>query len=109
MNEEIIEKAHNKSPKEIGEIIDLARESMRQYFSRLCNGKSEEEPLELDVDIEGTCGLSEAEKIKYLSCFEDSEGIIWFNIGGIYDEDVECMEFDEIRTDDLFHIMDNYR
>ena len=107
--EEIIELSKNKTSDD-----SLLRESIRQYVSwHLFTGEHHHQHnlYELDVDIEGTFGLSEAEKIKYLGAFEmEGEGIIYFKVGGIYDDEsgIEPTweEFDDVPTDSLLDIVD---
>lgn len=104
--EETSIKANNMSADDILNAHNLTREGLRHYFSRLCCSHSEEDPYELDIDTEDTMGLSESEKIKYLSCCEqEGEGIIYFKVGGIFDETPMEYEFDEMKTDELIYIV----
>ena len=87
--DDTIVRANNMSAEQIIDNFNLTEEGIRHYFSSLCfgNNATEERPYKLDIDIHGTFGLSESEKIKYLSVYEqEGEGIIWFIVGGIYDE-----------------------
>ena len=99
----------NVSAKQIIETHNKQIEDIRHYFSRVCathGAHSEATAFELDIDIEGTCGLSESEKIKYLSVFEqEGEGIIYFMVGGIYDEEPTWYEFDDMKHEELIYLV----
>lgn len=106
--EDTIVRANNMSEEQIIDNFNLTEEGIRHYFSRLCfdNDATEEHPYELDIDIEGTFGLSECEKIKYLSVYEqEGEGIIWFIVGGIYDENPEHIEIDDLSMEEKLYII----
>lgn len=100
--------SNNMSAEQIIDNFNLTEEGIRHYFSRLCfdNDATEEHPYELDIDIDGTFGLSESEKIKYLSVYEQKgEGIIWFIVGGIYDEKPEHIEIDDLSMEEKLYII----
>ena len=103
-----IVRSNNISAEQIIDNFNLTEEGIRHYFSRLCfdNDATDEHPYELDIDIDGTFGLSESEKIKYLSVYEqEGEGIIWFIVGGIYDENPEHVEIDDLSIEEKLYII----
>lgn len=106
--DDTIVRANNMSAEQIIDNFNLTEEGIRHYFSSLCfgNNATEEHPYKLDIDIDGTFGLSESEKIKYLSVYEQKgEGIIWFIVGGIYDEKPEHIEIDDLSIEEKLYII----
>lgn len=106
--DDTIVRANNMSAEQIIDNFNLTEEGIRHYFSSLCfgNNATEERPYKLDIDIHGTFGLSESEKIKYLSVYEqEGEGIIWFIVGGIYDEKPEHIEIDDLSIEEKLYII----
>ena len=63
--DDTIVRANNMSAEQIIDNFNLTEEGIRHYFSSLCfgNNATEERPYKLDIDIHGTFGLSESEKI----------------------------------------------
>lgn len=106
--DDTIVRANNMSAEQIIDNFNLTEEGIRHYFSSLCfgNNATEEHPYKLDIDVDGTFGLSESEKIKYLSVYEqEGEGIIWFIVGGIYDEKPEHIEIDDLSIEEKLYII----
>lgn len=106
--DDTIVRANNMNAEQIIDNFNLTEEGIRHYFSSLCfgNNATEEHPYKLDIDIDGTFGLSESEKIKYLSVYEQKgEGIIWFIVGGIYDEKPEHIEIDDLSIEEKLYII----
>ena len=64
--------------------IDYKIEEIRHEMSALLSGHTEENPLifqyPVTLDDKGYFGISELEKPRIISAFEDGEGIIWFNV-----------------------------
>lgn len=75
-------------------------EAIRHKLSALLMDTNEENPMLCDVTLEvGAQGLSEAEKAKCVSAFQDYEGIIWFNLEG----QKEPIEFDDMCYDEIIN------
>lgn len=105
--EKIIEEGQNKSAKEIIRMEQVLRESIRAYFKRLCcyyDADCEEKAFRLDIDVEGTMGLSSLQSIKYLAMYEDDEGIVRFSCG-VHDEDAAWEEIDDYTIETLTYII----
>lgn len=83
-------------------------EGARHYFSRLCFGEGadcEEKAYRLDIDVEGTMGLSELQKLKYKSIYEvECEGFIYFDLGSIHDEP-QWTNFDDLEWSEMVYII----
>jgi len=84
-----------------------------RYFAEICNktnAKTRETAYELDIDIEGTMGLSESEKIKYLSIYMPEEDYILFRIGSIWDNEdmIEEHSLGSLDEDELKYIYDEF-
>lgn len=88
---------------------EYVMETARRYFSMLCfenNAYSENSAYKLNLDVEGTSGLSTLQSLKYISIFEDYEGIIWIS-EGTNGDDMEWKEMDDYPTDSLLYIVAN--
>lgn len=108
--EKIIEEGQNKSAKEIIRMERVLREAIRAYFKRLCcyhDADCEEKAFRVNIDVEGTIGLSSLQSIKYLAVYEDDEGIVRFSCG-IFDEDAVWKEIDDYSIETLTYIISNY-
>lgn len=106
-----IELAKNMSVEDIINNFNLLEEGVRAYFSRLCaeHNATQNNPYKLDIDIQGTFGLSENEKIKYLYVYEhESDGIVYFIVGNINDTNPEHIEIDDITIPDKLYIIQEY-
>lgn len=83
-------------------------EGARHYFSRLCcdNGADcEEKAYRLDIDVDGTMGLSELQKMKYKSIYEvECEGFIYFDLGTMHDEP-QWTNFDDLTWSEIVYII----
>lgn len=83
-------------------------EGARHYFSRLCcdNGADcEEKAYRLDIDVDGTMGLSELQKLKYKSIYEvECEGLICFDLGTMHDEP-QWTDFDDLTWSEIVYII----
>ena len=85
---------------------ELDTEELRHKLSALLMDTSEEHPIECNITImennAETCGLSSNELPLVTSVFQDSEGIIWFNICGMS----EPIEFDDLDLEDIQTVYD---
>ena len=85
---------------------DLDKEELRHKLSALLMDTSEEYPMECNIlimeDNDENCGLSSNELPLVVGAFQDSEGIIWFDIYGMS----EPIEFDDLDIEDIQTIYD---
>lgn len=80
---------------------DFKREYLRHRLSAILMDTSEEHCLECNIIImennDENCGLSSNDLPLVTGAFQDTEGIIWFNIYGM----LEPVEFDELDIEDI--------
>lgn len=74
-----------------------------EVLKYLAAGYIYDDPYELDIDIEGTMGLSESEKIKYLSVYMDGPKLM-IKIGDIWEACVETKEFLSLPLNEIEYI-----
>ena len=84
----------------------IAKENLRHKLSALLVDTSEKHPIGCNITImennAETCGLSSNDLPLVTSVFQDSEGIVWFNIYGMS----EPVEFDDLEVEDIQTIYD---
>lgn len=96
--------SNNKSAADITFMYDLLTESIRHYLSRSCftNNATEINPymFEMPVDVDGTFGLSELEKLQFIGMYETPDGIIYFKNNWCHD-----IELDDVSMAELISIV----
>ena len=84
------EKAMNKSKKEIEEMYNVLKESIRCFLSRML--------IDNEQDREAF-GLGELQKLHVDKMYQTNEGLIWIHFEGCDEE--SWSEIDEFSVDDL--------
>lgn len=92
----------NKSLEELKQLYEQLRESIRHYISAKLTDTSEENPMEVSIELVFGCfGMSTLEMLNIDRIFQQpGEGIIWVRFEG----DERYTEFDELDTEDLISI-----
>lgn len=74
-----------------------------EVLKYIATGCTHDNPYELDIDIEGTMGLSESEKIKYLSIYMNGPKLM-IKIGDIWEYNTETKEFLSLPLNEIEYI-----
>jgi hypothetical protein len=95
------EKAMNKSKKEIEEMYNVLKESIRCFLSRMLIDNEQGNPLKCSYvfgDREAF-GLGELQKLHVDKMYQTNEGLIWIHFEGCDEE--SWSKIDEFSVDDL--------